>query len=135
MKATLLAVLLSAAICCAQDTEVSKQSLHGTISNLDAQPAPYNPSNSLRYAASPAPTLRSARRDSAPGPTLGAITDFQESYALPVFGQGNLGLAEPVYPGYFANSAPHRPVTRIHVRSGKQTSAAPAAHAAARRGR
>ncbi|HUA21028.1 MAG TPA: hypothetical protein VMB25_19910 [Bryobacteraceae bacterium] len=150
MKATLWAVLLSAAICCAQDTEVSKQSLHGTISNLDPEPAPYVPNNALRYAATPTPSLREIRRESAPGPTLGEITDFQETYGLPVFGQGNLfgaygvypGYGYGGYPGYVGNSRPYRPPTRAAVRSEARanvrearTAARPAAHSTARASR
>ncbi|MGB6942866.1 MAG: hypothetical protein WBE37_10750 [Bryobacteraceae bacterium] len=101
MRYTLLVALIFTAIGCAQQTEVSKQSLHATISNLDTEQAPYNPDSSLAFAASPTPTLRSARLASAPGPTLGAIADFKEMYGLPVFGQGNLGEPLDVYPTYF----------------------------------
>lgn len=121
MKYALLAALISGALCCAQDTETSKQSLHGVISNLDSEPAPYNPSNSLRYAATPTPSLRAERRDSAPGQTLGAITDFQETYGLPVFGQGNQFLNDDgvYFPGYFGNGAYGRQgVGRITARTG-----------------
>ncbi len=112
MRYTLLVAAITAALCCAQDTQVSQQSLHGTISNLDTEPAPYNPDHSLRFAASPRPTLQSERAASAPGPTLGAITDFQETYGLPVFGQGN--FYDDFYPGYFGGGfyGPLRSVER-----------------------
>jgi len=110
MRYTLLVAMISAAICCAQDTEVSKQSLRGTISNLDPEPAPYSPDKSLSYAAAPTPNLRSSRLDSAPGPTLGAITDFQETYGLPVFGQGNLYGPDVLYAPYLGGGGFHRPI-------------------------
>jgi hypothetical protein len=113
----------------AQQTEVSKQSLHATISNLDTEPALYNPDSSLAFAASPTPTLRSARLASAAGPTLGAITDFKEMYGLPVFGPGNLGEPLDIYPANFGGER-HRAARRA-AGSGHASVARPAGAARA----
>lgn len=130
-----MVALLSTAIGWAQETEVSKQSMHGTISNLDPDPAIYKPDNSLRYAATPTPTLRQERQASAPGATLGEITDFQETYGLPVFGQGNLyapGLyandyGDGIVPGPMARRGARQGVLRGGNKAAKPTQAAHAA--------
>jgi hypothetical protein len=115
MRYTLLVAMISAAICCAQDTGVSKQSLRGTISNLDPEPAPYSPDQSLPYAAAPTPNLRSSRFDSAPGPSLGAIADFHETYGVPSF------APDVLYPTYlgggFQRPSGH-PIGHISVHAG-----------------
>ncbi len=123
MRYTLLIALMFTAIGYAQDTEVSKQSLHATISNLDTEPRPYKPDDSLSFAASPTPTLRSERLASAPGPTLGEITDFQETYGLPVFGQGNLDAPDDLYPTYFGGGEMRRPIGQAGARPGTRAAA------------
>jgi hypothetical protein len=137
MRYLLLVALASTAIGWAQETEVSKQSMHGTISNLDPDPAIYKPDTSLRYAATPTPTLRSERLASAPGATLGEITDFQETYGLPVFGQGN-GYNPDVYANGYGDGIVPGPIARRGARQGvlaggnKAPKPAQPAHAATR---